>query len=212
MKPRLPRIWIITNPDHPEGPVAPLVRALRGCPPGAVGVQLRAKQATDRKLVEWGHALRSTTARCGCLLTVNRRPDVAEIVEADGVHLPEAGLCVPQVRSEWPDMALLGVSRHDREGLSKAGQEHATFAFLSPVFPVPGKAEPLGLEGFAAEIAHVEIPTYALGGVHGKHVAPLLAAGACGIAVRRTIYDAPDPEAALQSLLSELDKTRSKGE
>ena len=212
MKPRLPRIWIITNPDHPEGPVVPLVRALRGCPPGAVGVQLRAKEVTDRKLVEWGHALRSTTARSGCVLTVNRRPDVAEIVGADGVHLPETGLRVPQIRSQWPRMALIGVSRHDREGLSRAVHEGATFAFLSPVFPVPGKAEPLGLGGFSAQIADVEIPTYALGGVGAEHVAPLVAAGASGIAVRRAIYDAPDPEAALQSLLSELDKTRPRGE
>jgi thiamine-phosphate pyrophosphorylase len=212
MKPRLPRIWIITKPDHPEGPVAPIIRALEGCPPGAVGVQLRAKQACDRSLVTWGHALRRATHRSACILTVNRRPDVAEIVGADGVHLPEAGLSVEQIRSQWPDMALIGVSRHDRSGLLRAAREHASFAFLSPVFPVPDKGEPMGLKAFAAQIADVAIPTYALGGIGAKQVAPLLDAGARGIAVQRSIYEATDPAAALQALLRELDKTSRSGE
>jgi thiamine-phosphate pyrophosphorylase len=212
MQVRLPRIWIITNPEHAQGPVTPLVRALEGCPAGAVGVQLRAHGADDRELVAWGRALRAATSRAGCPLTVNRRPDVAEILGADGVHLPESGLSVRELRSTWPDIQLVGASRHDRSGLLRAAEEQATFAFLSPVYAVPGKAEPMGVEGFAAQIAGVEIPTYALGGVGVADVAPLIAAGAKGIAVRRAIYDALDPKAALDELLRELDKTSPKRE
>ncbi|MGB5285824.1 MAG: thiamine phosphate synthase, partial [Polyangiales bacterium] len=89
---RLPRIWIITDPDRPDGPVAAIRRALEGCPAGALGVQLRAKHATDRQLVQWGRELRELTRRTGSVLTVNRRLDVAQIVGADGVHLPERGI------------------------------------------------------------------------------------------------------------------------
>ena len=208
----LPRIWIITEPDHAEGPVAPIVRALEDCPPGAVGVQLRAKGASDRELVDWGRALRTATERWGCPLTVNRRLDVAEIVGADGVHLPETGLPAEAFREQWPHIRLIGVSRHDRDGLLRAAREQATFAFLSPVFPVPGKGEPMGAASFAAQIDDVGIPTYGLGGVDAKNIASVIAAGARGIAVRRAIFDAPDPKAALQELLCELDKTASKGE
>jgi len=48
----LPRIWIITDPNHPDGPMAPVRRALEGCPPGVLGVQLRAKRASDRQMVQ----------------------------------------------------------------------------------------------------------------------------------------------------------------
>lgn len=212
MRVELPRIWIITNPEHADGPVAPIARALEGCRAGAVGVQLRAKGANDRDLIAWGRALRVVTERRSCLLTVNGRPDVAEIVGADGVHLPETGLALNALRSHWPDIPLVGVSRHDRDGLLRAARERATFAFLSPVFPVPGKAEPIGVEGFASQIATVGMPTYALGGVSAADVTSLTAAGARGIAVRRAIYDAPDPRAALQHLLGKLDKTTSNGE
>lgn len=212
MEVRLPRIWIITKPEHAEGPVAPVVRALEGCPAGAVGVQLRAKQASDRELLAWGRPLREATARWGCPFTVNRRPDVAEIVGADGVHLPEAGMSVRELRTQWPDLGLVGSSRHDRGGLLQAAEEGATFAFLSPVHAVPGKAAPMGIEGFAAQIADIGIPTFALGGIGVAHAAQLIAAGARGIAVRRAIYDAPDPKAALQALVRELDKTSPNGE
>ena len=208
----LPRIWIVTNPEHVDGPVAPVARALQDCPAGAVGVQLRASEATDRELVEWGHMLRFATHRSGSPLTLSGRADIAEIVGADGVHLPESGVSPNVVRSEWPDLALVGTSRHDREGLRRAAHEGASFAFLSPVFPVPGKGEPIGVASFAAQIAGVGIPTYALGGIGVAQVARLAATGAQGIAVRRAIYDAPDPNAALRDLLRELDKTGLNGE
>ena len=208
----LPRIWIITNPEHPDGPVRPVVEALRACRGGVVGIQLRAKQSSDRELVAWGRALRTATHESGSLLIVNGRVDVAQIVDADGVHLPEHGLSVAAVRREWPEIALHGVSRHGRDGLEEAVREGAAFAFLSPVFPVPGKADPMGVEGFAAAIEGVEIPTYALGGIQPQHVGPLVAAGAAGFAVRRAIYDAKDPCAALRAFLDALDKNATNGE
>lgn len=212
MEGRLPRLWIITKPDHAEGPVAPLVRALEGCPAGAVGVQLRAKHASDLELITWGRELRAATARWGCPFTVNRRPDVAKIVGADGVHLPEAAMSVRELRTQWPDLGLVGASRHDRSGLLRAADERANFAFLSPVYAVPDKGAPMGIEGFAAQIADVGIPTFALGGIGEAHAAQLIAAGARGIAVRRAIYDAPDPNAALHALVRELDKSSPNGE
>jgi thiamine-phosphate pyrophosphorylase len=212
MRAGLPRIWIITNPKHPDGPVAPIARALDGCPPGMVGVQLRAKEVPGRQLVAWGRELRAVTNASGSALTVNRRADVARIVGADGVHLPELGLSPRELRAQWPQMRLIGVSRHDRIGLERAADDRATFAFLSPVFPVPGKGDPMGIDGFRTAIADVGIPTYALGGIEGEHLKPLIAVGAAGVAVRRAIYDAPDPRAALHGFLRELDKTGANGD
>lgn len=206
----LPRIWIITDPDHPDGPVAPIRRALEGCPPGLVGVQLRAKGAPDRQLVQWGRELRAATHATGSVLAVNRRADVAQIVEADGVHLPELGLPLADLRQDWPALEMIGVSRHGRAGLDQAEQDGATYAFVSPIFHVPGKAQPIGIAGFRSAIAGVGIPTYALGGIAAEDFKALRAAGAFGVAIRRAIYDASQPEEALQGFVQcvrELDKS-----
>ncbi|MBW2375983.1 MAG: thiamine phosphate synthase [Deltaproteobacteria bacterium] len=212
MIPGLPRIWIITDPSHPDGPVTPVRRALEGCRPGLVGVQLRAKHASDRQLVQWGRELREATRASGSTLAVNRRVDVAQIVDADGVHLPELGLPIAAIREQWPELPMTGVSRHDRAGLMAAKQDRATYAFLSPVFKVPGKAQPIGIHGFRRAIADVGIPTYALGGIGDHDWKALLGAGAFGVAIRRAIYAAPEPSEALQRFVCELDKSLANGE
>ncbi len=208
----LPRIWIITHPDAPGGPMEPIRRALATRPGARVGVQLRAKSISDRDLVDWGRELREITAAAGCPLAVNRRPDVAQIVEADGVHLPERGLPVGEIRQQWPGLRWVGVSRHDRAGLREAAVDGASYAFLSPVFSVPGKAAPMGLSAFRETIADVGIPTCALGGVTPRDARAVLRAGAFGLALRRAIYDAPDPGDVLQQLVDALDKDDQGGE
>lgn len=192
--------------------MAPIGRALEGSPPGLVGIQLRAKDASDRQLVVWGKDLRELTSAAGSPFVVNRRPDVARIVAADGVHLPERGLRPQDVARHFPDFRLIGVSRHDRAGLERAEREGASYAFLSPIYDVPGKAPPMGIEGFGAAIQHVGIPTFALGGVTHEHIRGLMRVGAYGIAIRRAIYGASDPERALGRFLSELDKGPRTGE
>lgn len=208
----LPRIWIITDPGHPDGPVAPIRRALEGCPPGIVGVQLRAKQVPDRQFVQWGRELRLLTRAAGSVLTVNRRPDVAEIVGADGVHLPELGLPATAIREQWPSLPMIGVSRHDRAGLEAAERAQASYALLSPVFAVPGKARPIGIHGFREAIVGVGIPTYALGGIGPEDLKPVLSAGAFGIGIRRAIYASGQPQEALRRFVRELDKILTNGE
>jgi thiamine-phosphate pyrophosphorylase len=208
----LPRIWIITDPDHPDGPVAPLRRALENCPPGLVGIQLRAPGVPDRQLIDWGLELRALTQAQGCALTVNRRIDVAEIVGADGVHLSESGLPLNELREHWPAIQLLGVSRHGSVGVAAAELGGASYAYLSPVFAVPGKAAPIGIHGFRAAIADVGIPTFALGGIKAEDLKPLFAAGAFGVALRRAIYSSNRPEESLSRFLSALDKAFANGE
>jgi len=177
-----------------------------------LGVQLRAKHASDRQLIDWGHELRALTQAAGQVMTVNRRPDVAQIVGANGVHLPELGLPTAALRKQWPSLRLLGVSRHDRLGLEKAVRDRASYAFLSPIFEVPDKLPAIGIHGFKAAIANVGIPTYALGGIRSEDLPALLAAGAFGIAIRRAIYGVDRPERALARFIRALDKSLPNGE
>jgi thiamine-phosphate pyrophosphorylase len=163
-------------------------------------------------LIDWGLELRALTQAQGCILSINRRIDVAEIVGADAVHLPESGLPLRDLREHWPAIRLLGASRHDSLGLAAAERGGATYAFLSPVFTVPGKAAPIGIHGFRDAIADVDIPTYALGGIEAQDLRPLIAAGAFGVAIRRAIYRNDRPEESLSRFLSALDKAGANGE
>jgi len=97
-------------------------------------------------------------------------------------------------------------------GLAAAERGGASYAFLSPVFTVPGKAAPMGIHGFRDAIADVDIPTYALGGIEAQDLKPLIAAGAFGVAIRRAIYGNDRPQESLSRFLSALDKAGANGE
>ena len=202
---RLPRIWLLTMPEDPRGPVEPIERALADCPPGEAGVQLRAKESSDRDILRWGRALREVTRRHQCPLLVNGRVDLAMLVEADGVHLPERNVGIDAVRALSQKPLFVGHSCHDRYALERARDAGADFAFLSPLFEVPGKAPPIGIEGFASAIDGVGIPTFALGGIEPMHVGPAIRGGAAGIALRRPIYR-DSPSTSLAAYRHEFDK------
>jgi thiamine-phosphate pyrophosphorylase len=173
-----------------------------------VAVQLRHKSASTACLLELGHALRALTRRHATHLLVNDRVDVALAIEADGVHLPEAGMPIAAARTLLGPQRWVGVSRHDLKGLFEAAREPADYATLAPIRPVPGKAAPLGVDGFARTISAVRMPVYALGGVRAADVADLQRAGARGIAVIREVLAAPEPGTALRQLFSALDASQ----
>lgn len=202
----LPLLWIITEPGYANGPIDTVQQALVGCPAGKVGVQLRAKSVDDRTLVDWARRLRELTTTAGAPLVINQRPDVAALVEADGVHLPENSMPVDRVRETWPQLRWLGQSRHDRQGLLGSEKDGVSYAFLSPVFEVPDKGPGLGVDGFREAIAGISTPVYALGGITPYSAEDLREAGAYGVAVKRSVYRASHPSEVVRQLLAVLDK------
>lgn len=175
-----------------------LREALEGAPEGAVAVQLRQADAAERhRLAE--PVLELCRAR-GAPLIVNADLGLAAALGADGVQLPERGPSLDEARAALGDDVWLGVSRHDAEGLARASE--ASFALVSPVFAVPGKGAPLGVDGFARTVAAARTPVHALGGVDARHGAALRAAGAAGLAVIRAVFDADAPAEAARALVA----------
>ncbi|MEM7135410.1 MAG: thiamine phosphate synthase [Myxococcota bacterium] len=202
----LPRLWLITDPQHTGGPIEPLRRALAGTERQRVGVQLRAKNASDRQVFDWGRELRVLTRERGASLVVNGRADIAARIEADGVHLGERGLSVAQTRKLVSSSMWIGVSRHDQAGLTSATDAGADYGFLSPVFEVPGKNRPLGIEGFGKVARVIDMPVFGLGGLNARNLGPLRLAGGFGAAVCRAVYRAEDPCQEVDRCLVALDK------
>jgi thiamine-phosphate diphosphorylase len=181
-----------------------LERALSQAQPGRVAVLLREPTLATSALLATAIAARRLTRAAQALLLVSGRVDVALVVEADGVHLPERGVTPAYARSLLGERALIGASRHDAQGLVAAQADGADYATLSPVHHVEGKALPLGIDGFAALRGATELPVYALGGVKLSDVPALLAVGAHGVAVMREVLSADDPGASTRQLLAAL--------
>ena len=163
--------------------------------PGAL--QLREKDLGGRALCVRAERLAARCRASGVKLLVNERADVALAAEADGVHLPEAGLPVAAARELVGRDRLVGCSVHAADLLdARAG---ADFVLFGPVYDTPAKrafGAPQGLERLAEVARTSAVPVLAVGGITPERVPDVLRAGASGVAVIGAILDARDPGAA----------------
>jgi len=184
--------------------VAAARSALSAAPPGAVGLQLRAKTLAEAHRQRLGEALGRLCAERGVPLLINGSLELAKRVGAQGVQLPEAGPSIAEARRQLGAGACIGASCHDRAGLERAAAAGADFATLSPVHVVAGKGEPLGEEGFAELYRGLALPIFALGGIDVAAARRLASRGIGRLAVIRAVMAAPDPAARVGELLAVL--------
>lgn len=172
----LPPLLFFTDPARTPRPWETAARL-----PTGAGVVYRAFGAADA--VETGLRLREATRAAGVVLLVGLDAELAEQIEADGVHLPERALTAAYALSgRRPDWLLTGAA-HSPETVRSARDLHALI--LSPVFPAGGASaakQALGVGGFANLAAQAPCPVYALGGITARNIEALNESGACGLA------------------------------
>lgn len=154
-------------------------RAVQGCPPGSVLVQIREKDLDGGRLLEL-----IAIARRYSRVIVNDRVDVAIAAEAIAVHLPEdGGLTVAEARAQFPG-GVIGVSRHAPDADSGADLIH-----LGPIWETPSKLGRPGLGTDVLKAPHGSAKLVAVGGIDSPERArEAAAAGADAIAVIRAAW------------------------
>ncbi len=198
------RLYLITSPcqtlEALETTVAAALEA------GVRLVQYRAKQADDSQRFAEATALRRLCARHGALFLVNDRVDLALAVDADGVHLGQGDLPPAIARRLLGPERLIGRSTHCIEQLRQAVTDGCDYVGVGPVHATPTKPgrAPVGFAYLSEAAAESPLPFFAIGGIEAATLAPVLAAGARGVAVVRAIMEAPDPAAASRELLAAL--------
>jgi thiamine-phosphate pyrophosphorylase len=212
MPPTPPRVYLVTDPSGGPGLVGRAAATMRGLPPGVVAIQLRARGATGRELLEMARALRTVASEAGQLLLVNDRVDVALAAGADGVHLPSAGIPPGDARRLVGDGRLVAVSCHSLDDVAWARDAGADFATFGPVFETPSKREygpPVGL-GPLEKATRLGLPLVGLGGVDASNAAAVVGAGAFGVAAIRAWLEAADPGSVVRVLLDAVENARRR--
>ncbi len=179
-------------------------------------IQLRMKRAPREAIVSTGHRLRAITAGTGTLLIVNDDPDIAAEVNADGVHLGQSDMPVPQARLKYPTLRYFGLSTHSFAQSLAARDQHPDYIGVGPVYATPTKAIPdpvLGPLEAGRMIKNAPFPAVAIGGIDETRLPEVLLAGAQNYSVVRAVCASQDPYAAilrLQAIWREnLKETRS---
>ncbi len=136
------RLYFVCEGLPAGGDPGPLLEAaLRG---GADIVQLREKSPRcAEELVSLADAFRRAAAEHGALFILNDRPDLVAACGADGVHVGQDDMPVPQARELAGPEALVGLSTHSPEQVEAAcaaqGDARPDQLSVGPVWETPTK-------------------------------------------------------------------------
>lgn len=191
-KPALRGLYAVT-PDEVSG--GALYRAAEAaCSGGAVVLQYRNKSHDAAQRRSDADALRAITTVCGVQFIINDDIDLALACGADGVHVGRDDGDPARARARLGDGALLGVSCYDDPALARAaaraGADYVAFGSMYASSTKPG-APPASITRFA-EVADLELPRCAIGGITLERAPELIAAGADLLAVVSDLFDATD--------------------
>jgi len=148
----------------------------RALPKGAA-IILRDYRLPQRRAL--AQRLKSICAARGLLLVIGADPDLAQAVEADGLHMPSWY----RPKSKAAHDTIVTAACHRGEDLEDAARLGADAAFFSPVFPTQSHPEKAYLDAqtFRAIAAASPLPVLALGGVDEKNAGVLSGPNVIGL-------------------------------
>jgi thiamine-phosphate pyrophosphorylase len=207
---RTARLYFVCDARPHGADPEPLLRAALG---GGVDViQLREKQLGRAEIERAASTFRRMADNYSALFIVNDDPDLARIVNADGVHVGQDDASVDEARATLGRDAIIGQSTHSEEQIAAAGERDIDYFAVGPVWETPTKpgrpAVGLELVTHAAEVA--KKPFFAIGGIGPLNAGQVVAAGAERMCVVRAIRDAPHPEVAAEALRRAFDVEGSR--
>ena len=200
------RLYALVDPAVAGGrPLADLASLIAG---SATLVQLRDKHGSTRAMVEEARALRGVLKPAGVPLLINDRVDVALAAEADGVHIGQDDMAVPDARLLLGRTAIIGLSLSSVEQAQAAPLELLDYVGIGAVYATGSKADasaPIGIAGLRAIAQAVRarkpgFPICAISGINASNAGETIEAGADGVAVISALSRAADPAQAARDL------------
>ena len=181
---------------------------------GAGLIQLRDKTASSLRLYEAACAMREMTRAAGALLIINDRLDIALAAEADGLHVGPDDLPVAVARRLLRPGMILGASAGTVAEAVAAEEDGADYLGVGAVYEARGsKADagaPVGPERLRQVRAAVRLPIVGIGGIKAENAAPVVEAGADGVAVITGVVGAPDIAAAAMRFVETVQTAKGR--
>lgn len=173
--------------------------ALKG---GVTFVQLREKDLDEERFLEEAREIKELCGRYQVPFVINDNVDIAQAVDADGVHVGQSDMEAGDVRARLGQDKIIGVSAQTVEQALLAESRGADYLGVGAVFATGSKAD-------ASEVDHetvkaicqaVHIPVIAIGGITRENVGALAGTGVCGTAVISAIFAQEDVEEETRKL------------
>jgi thiamine-phosphate pyrophosphorylase len=173
---------------------------------GAQMIQYRDKESDDEEFLKTTSRLRVICKGRKIPLIVNDRVEIALRADADGVHLGQEDLPIPEARGTLGCDKIIGKSAKTIQQAKEAEAQGADYVGLGPIFPTTSKDidQPIGVDviGRAAKI--LRIPFFPIGGISLDNLDQVTGAGGRRIAVISAVILSDDVISSAAKLLEKL--------
>ncbi|BAH07638.1 thiamine phosphate synthase [Clostridium kluyveri] len=170
---------------------------------GVTLVQLREKDASTREFYEQALELKKITETYNIPLIINDRLDIAQAVDAEGVHLGQSDMPLVAARNILGKNKIIGISVGNVEEALEAEKNGADYVGIGTIFFTGTKKDidiPIGIEGLKSVYNSINIPAVAIGGINENNFREVLSTGIDGISVVSAILGKNDIKAAAKAL------------
>lgn len=162
-------------------------------------LQVRLKPADDAVIRAAVERLAPIARAHDVALILNDRPDLAQVLGCDGVHVGQSDASVASARRIMGASAMIGATCHDSRDLAmeaaEAGADYVAFGafFATDTKETTHRPEP---EILTIWQQTVEVPCVAIGGITAENAGGLARAGADFVAASAAVWRHPDGAAA----------------
>jgi len=170
-------------------------------------IQYREKNKSSREMLEEAKQLASLCKSKGALFIVNDRLDIAQAVDADGVHLGQSDLPIDLARKILGKEKIVGTSNHSVEEAKRSEEAGADYISVGPVFYTNTKKDagpPVGLNLLKQIRAITRLPIVGIGGVNEENLEQVLRAGADSVAIISAIVSSNDPGKSAERIVKKI--------
>ena len=211
------RLYALLDPEHAGGhALADLARLV--AQGGATLVQLRDKCSETRRMIEHARAIKAALAPFNVPLLINDRVDVALACGADGVHVGQDDMRAEDARRLLGPKAIIGQSIKTVALANAAPLDVLDYAGVGGVYATTSKDNPnapIGVAGLRDIVAAFrarkhDFPVVGIAGIDAGNAAPVIEAGAGGVAVISALSMQGDPQAAARELRGIVDRVLAK--
>lgn len=185
--------------------------ALKG---GCRWVQLRMKDADESDIVQAAALIGPLCHRYNAVFLLDDHVELVAAVGADGVHVGQNDMPVPDVRRVLGPGYIIGATANTLDDMVVAANAGADYIGLGPYrfTTTKKKLKPtLGVKGYqrlmgGAKAAEVDIPVVAIGGIEPDDIAAIAPSGVAGVAISGSIATADSPAEKTKEFINQLNR------
>ncbi len=169
-------------------------------------IQFRDKESKKEDILRNAFLIHKLLLNTKKLFIVNDYPDVAKLINSDGLHLGQDDTPIEIARRILGKNKIIGISCHNLKQAIQAQKKGADYIGIGPVFATPTKLEhkPIGLDLIETLNKKIRIPFFVIGDVNLNNITGILSAGAERVAVCRAVLQAKSISSAIRGFSQTL--------